>query len=216
MFFHNFSGFDSHIIIRDVAKYMQGSIGVVAKTAENYICLTIRLQQRKIKILFLDSYKFLSSKLESLGETLPDSEKFLIKREYPNNYQYLLGKLCFPYEYVDSFEKLQDAIPQIEHFYSKLSNDVISQENYQHIKEICKHFDIQNLGQLSDLYMKVDVLLLADAFEFFRKNSHQIYKLDPAHYMTLASYSWDCMLRITGVKLKLIKDIEMYTFVESA
>lgn len=34
--------------------------------------------------------------------------------------------------------------------------------------------------------------------------------------MTLESYSWDSMLRITNVKLKLIKDIEMYTFIESA
>ena len=216
VFFHNFSGFDSHIIIRDVAKYMQSSFEVIAKNAENYICLTVRLQQRKIKILFLDSFKFLSSSLQSLGQSLPDSEKHLIKKEYPNNYQYLLGKLCFPYEYVDSFDKLREEIPSIENFYSKLSDDVISQQDYQHIREICIQFEIQNLGQLSDLYMKVDVLLLADAFEFFRKNSHQIYKLDPAHYMTLASYSWDCMLRITGVKMKLIKDIEMYTFVESA
>lgn len=167
MFFHNFSGFDSHIVIRDIAKYMEGSLDVIAKTAENYICLTVRIKQRQIKILFLDSYKFLASKLEILGQSLPDSEKFLIKKEYPNNYQYLLDKLSFPYEYVDSFEKLEHTLPEIDKFYSKLTSDVISRENYDYIKEIWQKFEIKNLGQLSDLYMKVDVLLLADAFEFF-------------------------------------------------
>ena len=128
----------------------------------------------------------------------------------------MLEKLCFPYEYVDDFSKLEEKLPSIEHFHSKLANESISVENYEYIKQIWSIFDIQNLGHFSDLYMKVDILLLADAFEFFRKNSQEIYKLDPAHYVTLAAYSWDCMLRITRVKLKLLKDIEMYTFIESA
>ena len=66
-----------------------------------------------------------------------------------------------------------------------------------------------------DLYLKVDVLLLACVFETFRKEFIKSLELDPARYISTPSYSWDAMLKFINVNLKLISDIEKYKFIES-
>ena len=73
---------------------------------------------------------------------------------------------------------------------------------------------MKNVGDYHDLYLKSDILLLADVFENFRKTCLKYYKLDPCHYFTSPGLSWDAMLKITGVDLELISDIDMYQFVE--
>jgi hypothetical protein len=39
------------------------------------------------------------------------------------------------------------------------------------------------MGEYHDLYLKSDVLILADVFENFRKECLKHYKLDPANYL---------------------------------
>ena len=46
-----------------------------------------------------------------------------------------------------------------------------------------------------DLYLKCDVLLLADVFEKFRNNSLKNYGLCPSHYLSALALSWDTMLK---------------------
>ena len=60
-------------------------------------------------------------------------------------------------------------------------------------------------------------MLLADVFEHFRDTSMnpQRFQLDPAHFVSAPQMSWDAMLKITGVKLDLIYDPEMYKVIES-
>ena len=65
-----------------------------------------------------------------------------------------------------------------------------------------------------DLYLKTDVLLLADVMENFRKVSRANYGLNPLWYYTAPGLAWDALLRITGVELELISDPDMYLFIE--
>ena len=65
------------------------------------------------------------------------------------------------------------------------------------------------MGGYHDLYIKSDVLLLADVFENFRKTCMQYYEQDPCHYFTSPELSWDAVLKITNIKLELIIDIDM-------
>ena len=58
------------------------------------------------------------------------------------------------------------------------------------------------------------MILLADVFENFRDLCIQCYKLDPAHYYTAPGLAWEAMLRMTGVKLELLTDINMYLMIE--
>ena len=73
-------------------------------------------------------------------------------------------------------------------------------------------FQWKDLGELCDLYMNTDVMLLADIFESFRKTSLEKYKLDPAHFLTAPSLSGSACLRKTKVMLELLteSDIEMF------
>ena len=64
------------------------------------------------------------------------------------------------------------------------------------------------------LYLKSDVLLLADVFEKFRNLFLKVYGLDPCHYYSAPNISWDAMLKKTQIKLELLSDIDMLLFCE--
>ena len=99
-------------------------------------------------------------------------------------------------------------------FYSGLSQEGITDDDYQHAQEVWTTFDCQTIGDYHDLYLRTDVLLLADVFENFRKTAMETYGLDPAHYLTLPGYSWDALLKLTNVELELLTDPDMYLFIE--
>ena len=123
-------------------------------------------------------------------------------------------KGVYPYDYMDSFEKFNSPLPTKEDFYSILNNKDISKEDYQHVKNVWNKFNLKNMGEYHDLYLKSDILLLVDVFENFRKTCLEYYKLDPCHYFTSPGLSWDAMLKMTDIKLELITDIDMFQFIE--
>ena len=50
-----------------------------------------------------------------------------------------------------------------------------------------------------NLYLKCDVLLLADVFQKFRNNSLK------SHYLSATGLSWDAMLKMTKLNLNLLQ-----------
>ena len=171
------------------------------------------------KFIFLDSYSHLSMSLDKLASNLRDkgTEYFpLIQREFPDNQKFeaCIQKLIYPYTWIDSFEKFNYPIPTLEKFYNDLTDEDISQESYERLMNVCELFKIQTLGQLHDLYLKIDVLILASVFEFYRKMGVQEYGLDPAYYISAPAFSFDAMLFKCDVELELFDDVSMYKFVE--
>ena len=82
----------------------------------------------------------------------------------------------------DKFEESQ--LPPIEAFYSNLNMTNVSEDDYPHAQKIWKEFRIRNLGEYHDLYLRTDVILLANVFDAFRDTCLEHYKLDPAHFYT--------------------------------
>ena len=72
----------------------------------------------------------------------------------------------------------------------------------------------KNLGEYHDLYLKTDVLLLCNAFETFFGVCLKDYGLDPSHYFSSPGLSWDAMMKVTGIRLEKINDIEVHLFLE--
>ena len=71
-------------------------------------------------------------------------------------------------------------------------------------EEIWNVFNIKNMGDYHDHYLKKDVLLLANVFEKFISTFIKYYELDPCHYFSSPGLSWDAMLKMTGIKLKTL------------
>ena len=78
-----------------------------------------------------------------------------------------------------------------------------------------KLFKCTTMRDFHDLYLKTDVLKLADIFETFRKMCIEYHYLDPVHSFSTPGLSWDAMLNITKTSFELITDIDMYLMGES-
>ena len=159
----------------------------------------------------------MDSSLEKLASYLDELK--IVRREFSQlsdaAFELLTRKGVFPYEYVDSFAKLDEKeLPSREDFYSSLNDSNVSDEDYEHAKTVWREFNVENLGEYSDLYLKTDVLLLADIFENFRDNCMKAYGLDPAHYYTTPGFTWDAMLKFTKIQMELLTDLDMHLFVD--
>jgi hypothetical protein len=116
-----------------------------------------------------------------------------------------------------SFELMKNtkSLPAQENFFSSLSESSITDEDYLFAQKVWKTFNCQNLLDYTELYCKIDTVLLAEIFQKFRKDMYDFSNLDPANYISLPSFSFDMMLKTTGCKIELPQDINMVQFFES-
>ena len=193
---------------------------IIPKTNEEYISVTYGC------IRFIDSYRFLSSGLDSLVKTFVDNShktlkdfeeivdndevlnivnetKILVKEDkykndsikdfkkgypdkineleealldymgendvkilktgFPDKWKFLTKKLAYPYEFFICTEDFQKPINNLkkEDFFSKLKNKCPVDEEIEITKEIIKIFNIKNGEELTEIYTKSDVFLLA-------------------------------------------------------
>ena len=233
VFFHNLKNYDSHFIIQNANKLSRNKdINVIAQNSEKFI--TFGFEHLNIK----DSFSFLSSSLEKLVaiskyddyDPLKKREEWNIRTNWQENFKHsmksvyvkdvndldlLTEKGVYPYDYMNSFSKFNDTkLPPKDDFYSKLSEEHISNEDYERAEKVFNHFNLQDMGDYHDLYLTTDVLLLTDIFENFRDLCLNYYGLDPAHYYTLPNFAWDAMLLKSGVVIDMIYDEEMYSMIE--
>ena len=234
VFFHNLKNYDSHHLISAIGRTEEKKTAVTDKNGQAIIGkdkpVTVTdgkisaIVQNMEKLIsfswgqfrFVDSYAFLSSSLGQLVANTPKAN-LSITRSYIEQAKFNLitQKGVYPYEYMDSFDRFEETqLPPKENFYSSLTDESISDSDYQHAQEVWTTFNCKNLKDYHDVYLGSDVLLLADVFENFRKAAMATYGLDPAWYYTLPGYSWDALLKSTGVSLELITNPDMYLFIE--
>ena len=116
---------------------------------------------------------------------------------------------------MDSWERFNEvSLPDKKHFYSELILEDISNEDYIHAQKVFGEFELKYQGGYHDLYLKIDVLLLADVFENFRKIRLEICELDPAKFISAPGLTWQAVLKKIQVKLDLLADIDMLLMVE--
>ena len=210
--FHNLRGYDSHLILKQYKRslFPDKEIACIPNNMEKYVSFSIG------NLRFIDSYQFMGESLEKLVSNLPkDDFKHMIMNCSVDKLHLLLRKGVFPYEYWDSPTRFDERLlPPPEAFYSRLTDEEISDEDYEHAQKVWKTFNIETLADYHDLYLKCDVLLLADVFENFRSTCVKYYKLDPAHYYTAPGLAWDAMLKMTNTRLELMVERELHDVID--
>ena len=206
--FHNLSGYDAHLFIRELGAHTS-KMGVIAKNKEDYISFSIKVpvhsyidkngeeKDKLIELRFIDSFKFMSSSLNSLTKNLVRGGKKLFGFEDYSELQYdlLTRKGVYPYEYVNSWDRINETqLPPIDAFFCNLNMSSVSEEDYQHAQRVWEEFGIRDLGDYHDLYLRTDVALLANVYEAFRDTCLKHYKLDPVHFNTSPGLVWKACL----------------------
>ena len=221
--FHNLSGYNAHMFIKELAK-CGSSMGVIAKIKEDYISFSVSVEVNKyinkngeerskeIDLRFIDSLKFMSSSLDSLVNNLARGNNKFFGFENYNGSQYklLIRKGIYPYEYMDDWDKFKETIlPPKETFYSKINMSRVSDHDYEQARRVWSKFGIKDLGEYHDLYLRMDVILLANVFEAFRNVCLDNYGLDQAHFNMAPGLAWKACLKKTRIKLDLLLDPDM-------
>ena len=162
--FHNLRGYDSHFIMQEIGaiveenKYMDKNgketrmnINAIPNNMEKYMAFMLGNH-----LTFIDSFQFMSSSLDKLVSNLPaEALKYTNKKFKGGKFELMTRKGVYPYDYMDSFEKFNKTeLPTKEEFYSILSDEHITDEDYQHAK------NLQSMGEYHNLYLKSDILSL--------------------------------------------------------
>ena len=207
-------GYDSHLIFSELDK-SDVKISVIPDGLEKYMALLLNKN-----VFFIDSTQFMNFSLDKLVKNLSDEDfKYLVEEFGSENLELLKQKDAYPYEYMNSFGRFnKKKLPARKYLYSsskdgkisdgKISDGHVSVKYYLNCEKIWNKFEMKNMGDYRDHYLKKDVLLSADVFEKFIDTCLKYFGLDPCHYFSSPGLSWDTMLKMTDLKLEKISDID--------
>ena len=217
---HNTKNYDTHFITEAVAEIVKERkekkqsdlrISGVGEGSQKLKALSIN------NLRIVDTCAHMQSSLDGLLKNLPADQKTRLKTLCSNSKQFELvqKKLLLPYEKMTNWEWFEQPISYDKaDYWSSLSQKGASDEDIENLRQVAQAFQLTTNRELHDLYLKVDVLGLADVFTAFRALSHRDYGLDPVYYMGTPGFGWDAMLKQTKVELDLITDPDMYQFCE--
>ncbi|GET62619.1 hypothetical protein RIR_jg23070.t1 [Rhizophagus irregularis DAOM 181602=DAOM 197198] len=207
--FHNLSGYDGHIIMQGIgAMECEDDIDPIPYNMEKYMAFKLG------SLRFIDSLQFMKSSLDKLASNL-GAEK--CRAQECSNPQHLwrIDAGVYPYEYMDDWKKFEKtSLPPKGAFYSKLNETHISDKEYEYAQYVWEKAGCKTMQDYHDIYLKTDVLLLADIFQNFREMALKKYGLDPLWYYSTPGFAWDALFLMTGQRLDLITDQDMYMMVE--
>jgi len=204
---HNFKGYDSHLIMKAYGRYqdekhLHDKPRCIAANKEKYMSVSF------MNFVFVDSLQFLNASLSDLAKTMWNSWKsdpasfegnffhFMCKEFGLENIDLMCKILPYSYRFAKSDADFYKTVfPTQKDYDNDLEEKECTDEEYQRVLEVRKRFSFKTYKDEHDTYLKLDVCLLADIFENFRRTCFKSYGLDPIWYVSLPSYSWDTMLK---------------------
>ena len=177
---------------------------------ENYVSVQVGC------LRFLDSYRFLSSSLQKLITSLNDfpymqnegltDDLFKKKLAYPYE-KFNLNNLHEPHSFALNLTK--------EDYWSTLTQSYPCEDDIKRTQQLIDTFNITTAQELTELYLKMDVLQLTDVFENFVEKSTLEYGINPLYSYSLPGYTWKAGLKLTKIKLDYIKCKELLLLLEN-
>lgn len=241
-FAHNFRGYDSHFFIDALNDKFADKVDVIPQNTERFLEASVDLgngeNSRKTQsLVFKDSLCHLNSSLDTLAKNLSDDDLVTTKEfirsmssdddDFKKKFELCKIKGAYSYEYFDDMKKFDETeIPDVKYFVSSLEHHgktfcQLSETDKANIRlkheravEVFEVFGFKNLWEWHDHYMMLDVYLLNDVWQKYRQTALSTFQLDPSYYPTLPSFCWSAMLKVTGEKLPLLHDHEMYMLFE--
>lgn len=227
LYAHSWTSYDSHFIIKVLSKFRKQ-----IKRLNSIPLNTERFKMLRVNhLVFVDSFAFLSESLEKLTETLVESDhKFTIldQRKWGNCVNpengssadsdiegccrdLLLRKGVYPYDFVTSIELLEKTteLPEKKHFFNRLGEEDISDEDYAHAQKVWRQFGCRNMADYTKLYNMSDVYLLAEVVTNLRDSIWDEFSLDICDFLSLPMLAKEVMLLVCDVDVELISDQEI-------
>ena len=166
---------------------------ILPQTSEGYISFQFGC------LRFLDSLRFLQSGLDNATKSMVDDDFKITKMFYPNeaDFKLLRKKGSIPYAFYNSFHSFNETSLTHEMFFDNLKNAMEPESTFKKSKELWDYFKIRNHGEFIDLYLKTDVLLLADLFERFRSANLKHFSIGPCHCYSTPGLTWQAGLKHT-------------------
>ena len=187
-------------------------------------------EDKTIKDLKRDYPDEIKNSEEALLNYMGENDHKILKTSFPDKWKYLTKKLAYPYDFFNSIEDYQKPVNNLrkEDFFSKLKNGYPDDKEIERTKEIIKLFNIKNGEELTQTYLKSDVLLLSCVLEMcfpnFRKTnktfdllgcSHSFFKYWIIHQlyvnMTLENYGsvWQIDHCLPIASFNILDEIDM-------
>ena len=86
---------------------------------------------------------------------------------------------------------------------------ILINEEIERRKEIIKRLNIKNGEELTQIYLKSDILLLTCVFDKFIKVSVSEFGISTLYCASLPGYTWQCGLKYTEINLQILQDKDM-------
>ena len=254
VFTHNGTGYDHHFYLLGLARFMNSGLDlrdfigapvewlrgdadshfavdvstfkldVLAESSEKMRCIQFGTGS-DIKIMFLDSLKFLKGSVESLIESQMEASFGDLSSGFRNmtmhhpwicqfadgtalaRLKLLLKKIPYPYSSMKNSDFWAGDVPRDKKaYYNELRQKEIKDADHKELLHILEVLHITTGRQLHDVYLNTDVLALADVCENFRDKFYDTTGLDPFHKLGLPGAAWDNLLKNSGACIENITE----------
>ena len=174
-------------------------------------------EDKAIKDLKRDYPEEIKNLEELLLKYMGENDLKILKTGFPDKWKFLTKKLTYPYEYFNSIDDYKKPVNNLkkDDFFSRLKNKCPDDEEIQRTMDIIRKFNIKNGEELTQVYLKSDVLLLACVFEKFIKVPVNEFDINLLYCVSLPGYTWQCGLRYTGINLQTLQDKDMILLLEN-
>ena len=210
--------YDNSIILKSICDIFKNNVNLncIGNSCESFKMIDFKFKKLKYSLKLLDMCNYIKGSLSELSKNLTDKDKIITRENFSDNFELLKYKACFPYEFITKENIYNKNLSSIENFYSSLKLDNISEEDYDKTLETYKKLNCKNIKEYLDVYLKLDICLQADIFNAFRNSIWDKFEIDCSKYITSCSLSLDLMLKYTGVKIELIRNISIFDYVNSS
>ena len=208
------SGLDS--LVRTLVDNSHKTLNNLKEEIEDFdeildIVNKIAEEDKTIKNLKKDYPEEFKNLEESLLNYMGEIDLKFLKTGFPDKWKFLTKKLAYPYEYFNSIDDFKKPVNKLEKkdFFSKMKNKCPDDKEIERTMDIIERFNIKNGEELTEIYLKSDILLLACVFEKIMKVSVNEFGINPLYCVSLPGYTWQRGLKYTGINLQTLQDKDM-------